>query len=60
MEKVPFTYGRIAADEDFTDRQTELKRLIDNFDGLVNTILISPRRWGKTSKNFIWLSVTAF
>jgi len=49
MEKVPFTYGRIAADEDFTDRQAELKRLIDNFDALVNTILISPRRWGKTS-----------
>jgi len=49
MEKVPFTYGRIAADKDFTDRQAELKRLIDNFNGLVNTILLSPRRWGKTS-----------
>jgi AAA+ ATPase superfamily predicted ATPase len=27
----------------------ETKRLKANFEGDINTILISPRRWGKTS-----------
>ena len=45
----PFVYGRIADKENFTDRKEELEMLIQNFSGLVNTIIISPRRWGKTS-----------
>lgn len=34
---------------DFTDREKEITRLKNNFNSRVNTIIISPRRWGKTS-----------
>jgi len=47
--KTPFTYGRLVHDTDFTNRVVESKRLISNFKSSVNTILISPRRWGKSS-----------
>lgn len=47
--KTPFTFGKIAIDKDFTDREKETDRLIGNFTSLTNTILISPRRWGKSS-----------
>jgi len=47
--KTPFTFGKIAVDKDFTDREKETERLIQNFVSLSNTILISPRRWGKSS-----------
>ena len=47
--KTPFMYG-VAADSDhFTDRENETKRLQLNFENGINTIIISPRRWGKTS-----------
>ena len=45
----PFVYGRIADKENFTDREQEVKLLTQNFNSLVNTVIISPRRWGKTS-----------
>lgn len=45
----PFTYGRIAEKENFTDRIDEVQLLSRNFNSLINTIIISPRRWGKTS-----------
>lgn len=45
----PFTYGRIADKENFTNRVQESDLLLQNFNNLVNTIIISPRRWGKTS-----------
>ena len=35
--------------ENFTDREKETERLLSNFRYGVNTVLISPRRWGKTS-----------
>lgn len=47
--KTPFVFGRIASEQEFTDRQVETQHLVNNFNGLVNTILISPRRWGKSS-----------
>ncbi len=46
---IPFVFGKIADGEDFTDREQDTRKLVDNFRGLVNTIIISPRRWGKTS-----------
>ena len=46
---VPFTYGRIAARPDFVGREAELARLVANFGATVNTTIISPRRWGKSS-----------
>ncbi|GAB6011635.1 AAA family ATPase [Viscerimonas tarda] len=48
-DKTPFVFGRIADTKNFTDRDVERKRLHQNFTSLVNTIIISPRRWGKTS-----------
>lgn len=45
----PFVFGRKAVGEKFTDRETETRRLVSNFQNKVNTILISPRRWGKSS-----------
>ena len=45
----PFIYGRIAEKENFTDREIEVELLLQNFSGRINTVIISPRRWGKTS-----------
>lgn len=45
----PFVYGKLPQRIDFTDREKELERLKNNFNSLVNTMIISPRRWGKTS-----------
>jgi hypothetical protein len=47
--ETPFVFGRLAIKKNFTDREEERKRLISNFLMLVNTMLISPRRWGKSS-----------
>jgi uncharacterized protein len=45
----PFTFGKIAEGASFADRAFETKRLVLNFNDKINTILISPRRWGKSS-----------
>ena len=45
----PFIYGKMAESEFFIDREKETAQLLGNFKSLVNTALISPRRWGKTS-----------
>ena len=45
----PFVFGKIALDKNFTNRKSEINRLTQNFISLTNTILISPRRWGKSS-----------
>lgn len=50
--ETPFVYGKLAGDKDFTNREAENKRLINNFRSGINTILISPRRWGKSSLVF--------
>jgi uncharacterized protein len=47
--KIPFIYGKIATGQDFTNRTKETKKLVSNFSSLINTVLISPRRWGKSS-----------
>lgn len=44
-----FLYGQSVEDDNFTDRISETERLKQNFNHGVNTILISPRRIGKTS-----------
>ncbi len=49
MNNKPFVFGVATEGEHFTDRKKETARLIENFQHGVNTILISPRRWGKTS-----------
>lgn len=45
----PFVYGMSVEGENFTDRELETRRLVLNFEHGVNSILISPRRMGKTS-----------
>ncbi|MEO6305217.1 MAG: ATP-binding protein, partial [Bacteroidia bacterium] len=49
METTPFVFGKIVSGLDFTNRQVETERLLQNFNSGINTILISPRRWGKSS-----------
>ena len=44
-----FIYGKPAQGGNFTDREKECRQLVDNFKYGINTFLISPRRWGKTS-----------
>lgn len=44
-----FIFGVATSGENFTDRQNETKRLLLNFQQGINTVLISPRRIGKTS-----------
>jgi len=47
--EAPFVFGKLAIKKNFANREKERKRLINNFLMLVNTTLISPRRWGKSS-----------
>lgn len=49
MENKPFIFGVATSGDNFTDREKETGRLLSNFRHGVNTVLISPRRWGKTS-----------
>ena len=49
MTNAPFVFGRIADRDDFVDREQEHLRLNANFAALTNTVIISPRRWGKSS-----------
>lgn len=49
MEQKPFTFGVPTSGDNFTDRKKETERLLANFNHGINTVLISPRRWGKTS-----------
>ena len=48
-DEAPFVFGVRVEGETFTDRRDETERLKMNFKYGVNTILISPRRMGKTS-----------
>ena len=47
--EAPFVFGIRVEGSAFTDRREETERLKANFTYGVNTILISPRRMGKTS-----------
>ncbi|MBR5841507.1 MAG: ATPase [Bacteroidaceae bacterium] len=47
--ETPFIFGKIATEKNFTDREMETDYLVQNFTSLINTIIISPRRWGKSS-----------
>lgn len=47
--EIPFQFGHLAFGKNFTDRRQEKQRLINNFSSGVNTVIVSPRRWGKSS-----------
>ena len=44
-----FIFGKAVSGEAFTDREKETSKLVSNFTYGVNTFIVSPRRWGKTS-----------
>ena len=46
---VPFMYGLIAENYNFIDRVEDRKQLKTFLGGGINVMLISPRRWGKSS-----------
>ncbi len=45
----PFIYGNTVSSEAFTNRRKEIKKLYNNLIQGINTMIISPRRWGKSS-----------
>ena len=45
----PFKYGKIVTGENFINRTEDIGRIQGNISSGINTILISPRRWGKSS-----------
>ncbi|MEL6123304.1 MAG: ATP-binding protein, partial [Bacteroidota bacterium] len=45
----PFIFGKIPQSAGFVNRTAEIERLSSNFRGCISSVLISPRRWGKTS-----------
>lgn len=49
MDKRSFIFGTAVSDYNFIGREKETQRLMANFTEGINTILISPRRIGKTS-----------
>ena len=49
MNTTPFIYGNTVSNKSFTDREIDSVKLYSNLIGGINTMLISPRRWGKSS-----------
>jgi hypothetical protein len=45
----PFKYGKIVTGNNFINRVDDIRRIQNNISAGINTILISPRRWGKSS-----------
>lgn len=45
----PFIFGPIVSGRQFIDRKKELAKLRNNIGQGVHSVLISPRRWGKSS-----------
>jgi len=49
MDRAPFKFGKIVQGNNFTNRHDEISALQSNFENLISTIIVSPRRWGKSS-----------
>ncbi|MEA1899059.1 MAG: coenzyme F420 hydrogenase/dehydrogenase beta subunit N-terminal domain-containing protein, partial [Bacteroidota bacterium] len=45
----PFVYGKVVTGKSFINRTAEISKLSGSFQNHINCILISPRRWGKSS-----------
>ena len=45
----PFVFGKVITGDLFLDRENDRKRLGGNIRSGINSMLISPRRWGKSS-----------
>ena len=46
---IPFNYGKVASHDLFINRDKEIEKMRLSIESHINTILISPRRWGKSS-----------
>lgn len=46
---IPFNYGKVASQDLFINRDKEIRNMCLSFESHINTVLISPRRWGKSS-----------
>ena len=53
--KKPFNYGRLTRDDYFANRSKERQWLETQINAGINCMLISPRRWGKSS--LVWHTV---
>lgn len=49
MKTKYFTFGETVPESNFIDRENETRRLTASFENGINTVLVSPRRWGKSS-----------
>ncbi|MDF2457266.1 MAG: ATPase [Cytophagaceae bacterium] len=49
MKNSPFIYGNTVSVHSFTNREEETVKLKNNLLNGINTMIISPRRWGKSS-----------
>ncbi|MCW3070197.1 MAG: ATPase [Bacteroidetes bacterium] len=49
MKDSPFIYGTTVSTHSFTNREKETEKLKSNLLNGINTMIISPRRWGKSS-----------
>lgn len=49
MELSPFQFGTTVSQTSFTNRENDVEKLYNNLTQGINTMLISPRRWGKSS-----------
>jgi len=47
--KTPFVYGKTVSLFGFTNREKEVEKVTNNLLNNINTMIISPRRWGKSS-----------
>ena len=45
----PFLFGKLVGASTFVNRTSEQEKLSKNLSSGINTIIISPRRWGKSS-----------
>lgn len=52
MHNNPFTYGTLALDAAFTDREEELQALLRDMQNGQDVVLFAPRRYGKSSLVF--------
>src|SRR5450759_2892873 len=67
MKTNPFKFGSVVDGPYFTDREDELERIASYLNGENHLILISPRRYGKTSlirkivneskRNYVFLDI---
>ncbi|MCL2326893.1 MAG: ATP-binding protein [Bacteroidetes bacterium] len=56
-EESPFLFGKIAEKNLFVNRKNDIDHLWLNLNSGINTVLLSPRRWGKSSlvEHVAWL-----